>query len=131
MRSGARLDAEDPRAVVKARRSQRVSKFADCELGCRRSRGGSGGAPPVEIVVTTLTIELPDDLAQEARERGLLDSAAIGAMIRAALRRRTAQELLESAAELAAAQIPPMTMTEIQKEVDAVRAERRRRASDA
>ena len=81
--------------------------------------------------MTTLTIELPDELAEEAGERGLLVSAAIEAMIRDALRRRAAQELLESAAELAAAQIPPMTMAEIQREVDAVRAERRRRASDA
>ena len=85
----------------------------------------------MEIVVTTLTIELPDELAQEARERGLLASAAIEAMIRDALRRREAQELLESAAKLAAVRIPPMTMAEIQREVDAVRAERRRRASDA
>ena len=121
----------DPQAVVEAKRcSVRPDSRIASRVAGRIGEVG-GGAPPVEIVVTTLTIELPDELAQEAGERGLLASAAIEAMIRDALRRRAAQELLESAAKLAAARIPPMTMAEIQREVDAVRAERRRRASDA
>ena len=79
--------------------------------------------------MTTLTIELPDELAEEARTRGLLASSAIEAMIRDALRRRAGRELLDAAKELAAAELPPMTMAEVQREVDAVRAERRRRAA--
>ena len=85
----------------------------------------------MEIIVTTLTIELPDALAKEAKERGLLVSAAIEAMIRDALRRRAAQELLEAADKLAAADPPPLTLAEIQEEVNAVRSERRRRAARA
>ena len=81
--------------------------------------------------MTTLTIELPDELAEEARSRGLLAARAVEAMIRDALRRRAGRELLDAANELAAAQFPPMTMAEIQREVDAVRAERRRRATGA
>ena len=79
--------------------------------------------------MTTLTIELPDELAEEARSNGLLAPSAIEAMIRDALRRRAAGELLEAADKLAAAEFPPMTLAEIQEEVDAVRLERRQRAS--
>ena len=79
--------------------------------------------------MTTLTIELPDELAEEARSNGLLAPSAIEAMIRDALRRGAAGELLEAADKLAAAEFPPMTLAEIQEEVDAVRLERRQRAS--
>ena len=81
--------------------------------------------------MTTITIELPEELAEEARSQGLLAARAVEAMIREALRRRAGRELLDAANELAAAELPPMTMTEIQREVDAVRAERRRRAAGA
>ena len=81
--------------------------------------------------MTTLTIELPDELAEEARRHGLFAADAVEDMIRDALRRRAGRELLDAANELATAQFPPMTMAEIQREVDAVRAERRRRAAGA
>ena len=77
--------------------------------------------------MTTITVELPDDLAEEARSHGLLGAGAVEAMIRETLRRRAGKELLEAADKLAAAKLPPMTMAEIQEEVDAVRSERRRR----
>ena len=77
--------------------------------------------------MTTIAIDLPDELAEEARSHGLLESAAVEAMIRGALRQRAGRELLEAADKLAAAKFPPMTMAEIQAEVDAVRSERRRR----
>ena len=81
--------------------------------------------------MTTITIELPDELAEEARSQGLLAGRAVEAMMRDALRRRAGRELLDAAKELAAAELAPMTMAEIQREVDAVRAERRRRAAGA
>ena len=81
--------------------------------------------------MTTITIELPEELAEEARSQGLLAAHAVEAMIREALRRRAGRELLDAANEVAAAELPPMTMEEIQREVDAVRAERRRRAAGA
>ena len=74
--------------------------------------------------MTTITIELPEELAEEARSHGLLASSAVEAMIRETLRRRAATELLEAADELAAAKFPRMTMAEIQEEVNAVRSAR-------
>ena len=82
-------------------------------------------------VVTTLTIELPDELAAEARNRGLLVPDAVEAMIRERLRASAATELLEAADQLAAAEFPSLTMEEIQEEVKAVRRDRRRRAAGA
>ena len=62
---------------------------------------------------------------------GLLAAGAVEAMIRESLRRRAAKELLDAADQLAAAEFPRMTMAEIQEEVNAVRLERRQRASGA
>lgn len=81
--------------------------------------------------MTTLTIELPDDLAEEARNQGLLVPRAVEAMIRDRLRATAATELLKAADQLAAAECPSLTMAEIQDEVRAVRRERRRRAAGA
>ncbi len=77
--------------------------------------------------MTTLTIELPDELAEEARTNGLLASSAIEALIRAALHRSAVRDLLEVADNLAAARFPPMTLAEIQEEVSAARLPRRQR----
>lgn len=79
----------------------------------------------------TLTIDLPDNLVREARDAGLLDPKAIEAMLRENLRRRGVDELFASADKMAAANFPPMTMEEIQQEVNAVRAQRRQRAPGA
>lgn len=80
--------------------------------------------------MTTLEIKLslPDSLVQEARKAGLLTSDAIERLLREAVRCRAADELFSAMNKLADANIPPMTMEEIQVEVDAVRAERRARA---
>ena len=81
--------------------------------------------------MTTITIELPDELVEEARTYGLLRTDAVEAMIRDTLRRHAGQELLDAAKKLAVADFPPMALSEIQREVDAVREERRRHATDA
>ena len=81
--------------------------------------------------MTTITIELPEELAEEARSQGLLAAGAVEAMIRDTLRRRAAKELLGVANKLAAAEFPALTMEEIQEEVNAVRSERRERAAGA
>ncbi len=80
--------------------------------------------------MTTLKMKLnlPDSLAQEARKAGLLTSDAIERLLREAVRFRAADELFSAMDKLADANIPPMTMEEIQVEVDAVRAERQARA---
>ena len=41
--------------------------------------------------MTTITIELPDKLAEEAKSHGLLAAGAVEAMIRESLRRRAAK----------------------------------------
>jgi len=78
--------------------------------------------------MTTLTIDLPDNLAREAKDAGLLDPEAIETMLRENLRRRAVDALFAAADKLAAANFPPMTMDEIQEEVNIVRAQRRKRA---
>jgi hypothetical protein len=81
--------------------------------------------------MTTLTIELPDATAQAAREAGLLTPQALDRLLNEALRRKQAGDSLLSIADrVAAAGIPPMTMEEINAEVKAARAERKRRAGN-
>ena len=70
-------------------------------------------------------LELPKDLEKEAEAAGLLTPEAFAAMLRENLRRRHLRELQQDSRKMAADDIPPMTMEEIQEEVNAVRAERR------
>jgi hypothetical protein len=79
--------------------------------------------------MTTIQIELPDATAQAARDAGLLTTPALERLLNDALRRKGVNELFEKMDELADANFPPMTMEEIQAEVNAVRAERRTRAA--
>lgn len=80
--------------------------------------------------MTELKLTLPDRLAREAREAGLLTPKAIKALLEEAMRRRAAaREFLAVADRVAAAGVPPMTEDEIQAEIDAVRKARRRRAA--
>lgn len=79
--------------------------------------------------MTTIQIELPDATAQAARDAGLLTTQALERLLNDALRRKGVDELFGKMDELADANFPPMTMDEIQAEVDAVRAERRARAA--
>ena len=81
--------------------------------------------------MTTLTIELPDILAKEAKNAGLLAPGTIEAILRENLRRRAINGLFNAADKLAAANFPPLTLEEIQEEVNAVRAQRRQRAPGA
>jgi len=76
-----------------------------------------------------VTLELPEDLEKEVAKAGLLAADAVEAMFREQLRRFHLGELLGDAREMAADDLAPMTMEEIQEEVEAVRAERRRRAA--
>ena len=75
--------------------------------------------------MTALTIELPDQLVDEARDAGLLSPEAIESLLREQLRKRATGELLEMADRLAAVDLPPMSEEEVQAEVDVFRAERR------
>jgi hypothetical protein len=76
--------------------------------------------------MTTVQIELPERLAKEAGEAGLLKPEALEQLINEALRRKALDELLGVAAKVEEAGIPPMTMEEIEAEIQAYRQERRR-----
>ncbi len=79
--------------------------------------------------MTKVQIELSDATARAAREAGLLRSEALERLLMDALKRRQAADALLAIAErVAEAGIEPMSMEEIDREVKAVRAERRRRA---
>ncbi len=79
--------------------------------------------------MTRIQIDLPDATAQAARDAGLLTPEALSRLLNNVLRRKQAADALFSIADrVAAASIPPMTMEEINAEVKAARAERRRRA---
>ena len=76
----------------------------------------------------TIKLDLPDALVNEARANGLLESASVGDLLATELRRRKAATELNKVLEGIRAQPgEPMSMEEIQAEVDAVRAERRAR----
>ncbi len=82
--------------------------------------------------MTELKVTLPDRLAREAREAGLLSPKAIQRLLREAMRRRAAaREFLSIADRVAAAGVPPMSEEEIQIEVDAARKARQRRGAQA
>lgn len=73
-----------------------------------------------------LTLSLPDKLASEARQAGLLDPIEIERLVREALRAKRIDRLAETRAKLAADPLPPLTTEEIQAEIDAYRAQVRR-----
>jgi hypothetical protein len=80
--------------------------------------------------VTKVQIQLSDATAGAAREAGLLTSQALERLLTDAIRRRQAADALLAIAErVAEAGIEPMSMGEIDSEVKAVRAERRRPGS--
>lgn len=79
--------------------------------------------------MTTLEfrLNLPDELAQRAKEAGLLTERAIEQLLADAVRREAGRKLLAISDRLRAADIPPMTDEEIVAEVKAVRAKRKAR----
>jgi hypothetical protein len=82
--------------------------------------------------MTTIQIELPEATAQAAREAELLTPQALERLLNDALRRKQAADSLLSIADrVAAADIEPMSMEEINAEVKAARAARKERARDS
>jgi cytochrome P450 len=77
--------------------------------------------------MTTLkvTLNLPDQIAQEAQRAGLLSGQAIGRLIEEAVRREAGKKLLDAMQRLREANVPPLTEEEIAEEVKAVRAARK------
>ena len=74
-----------------------------------------------------LELNLPDDLAKYAESAGLLTPEALEELIQEEVRRRAWDHLMSIADRSAALGLTPMTEEEVQAEIDAVRAEKRRR----
>ena len=83
--------------------------------------------------MTTLEVklDLPDRLAREAQAAGLLTPKALREMIKDAMQRRAAQAVLAGAARGSAAGTKPLSMKDIQAQVNAVRRERRAKSGPA
>ena len=76
----------------------------------------------------TIQVDLPDALVNEAKANGLLESRRLGELLNEELRRQRARkDLGQMLNELHSLPGEPMPAQEIQAEIDAVRAERRRR----
>lgn len=85
------------------------------------------GRSTVQVMTRlNLEIELPDTLAKQAREEGLLEPEAVERMVREALLAKRVESLARARGALAVTPLPPMTPEEIQAEIDAYRSEARR-----
>lgn len=74
----------------------------------------------------TLRLDLPESVAAEAKAKGLLDPQRVASLIARELSSETDQRsFFEIIREIRAQPGEPMTMEEIQAEVDEVRAKRR------
>ena len=75
--------------------------------------------------MATITLTLPDELAQAAAELGLLEPSALAALLQTEVRRRAYADISAVAERLSAADVKPMTNDELQAEIRAARADER------
>lgn len=75
--------------------------------------------------MTTVQINLPDQLAQEAQRAGLLTPATLERILREYLTARKTDELFAAMDRMAAVEEPAMTPEEVSEELHAMRAKRR------
>lgn len=80
--------------------------------------------------MTTIQIQLPDDLAQDAQAAGLLTPDAIERLLRERLRRQAGDALQAMWERMPREELTPQIEQMIDEEVQAVRAERRKRAAN-
>lgn len=76
------------------------------------------------MMTLQVKLDLPDSLAKEAGNLGLLEPQALQNLLREAVRRRHIARLIEARERVAATGIQPLTMQEIQDEIETDRAER-------
>jgi hypothetical protein len=96
------------------------AKMTNTVLAQAASRQGRNAMTTLEV-----KLDLPDRLAREAQAAGLLTPKALREMLKETIQRRAAQTLLAGAARGSKAGAKPLSMKEIQAEVNAVRRERR------
>lgn len=80
--------------------------------------------------MTTIQIQLPDDLAQDAQAAGLLTPDAIERLLRERLRRQAGDALRAMWNRMPREELTPEIEEMVNEEVRAVRAERRLRAAN-
>ena len=81
------------------------------------------------MTMLELRLKLSDQFARDARRAGLLTPEFVTQLLKEAMSvRRAAADLLEGAARATKARSKPMSLDEIQREVDVVRRARRMRA---
>jgi hypothetical protein len=74
--------------------------------------------------MATVTIEIPDQLADQAQAMGLLRSDALTTLLREAISRNEIADMFAAADRLAELDLPVMTTEEIQSEILEARAKR-------
>ncbi len=79
--------------------------------------------------MTTVQVNLPDELAQKAASAGLLSAEAMEAMLREQLRRRASDTLRSMWQRGPQQELTPEIEQEIVQQVRKVRAERRQRGA--
>lgn len=77
--------------------------------------------------MTQVTVSLPDDLAQRARNAGLLSDSGIQQALEDAIRRQAGERLRDLMDRMPREALTPEIEQEIVNEVRAYRAERRKR----
>ena len=88
-------------------------------------RGGGGCWHLVLVMSITVQLDLPEAVAAEAKAKGLLDPKNLTRLIQREVEAESARrDFFNMVRDLRALPGEPMTMDEIQSEVDAVRAER-------
>lgn len=74
---------------------------------------------------TTITLQLPDNLVNEASASGLFEPPTIEKLLREELRRRRIDRLFEVSDKLSGLDIPILTEAEVEAEIQAVRIARK------
>ncbi len=76
--------------------------------------------------MTTVRIDIPDQLAQDAERAGLLSSEALEELLRKQLRAKATEALREAMDQISAINdLPYMSPEDVAEEIKAMRAERR------
>lgn len=86
-----------------------------------------GVGQTLHMTAFTLTVELPESLAQQAQQAGLLTPESIADLLAAELRRQQVERLFSDVDLLAGQDAAPMSDAEIEVEIEQARAERRMR----
>jgi len=76
--------------------------------------------------MTTVEIELPEELARWAKEAGLLTPQAMESMLRERLRSQAGEAVRQMWAQMPREELTPEVEQEIVEEIRALRAERRK-----